>query len=495
MNTRYEQRAIGVARRVIIAAAAAMLFGGTLLSAQHAAAEPAPRPKYNTLRWKEDWSVLRGQDRSDFWDPIKYVPLSEDGKYWASFGGQVRLRPEYWGNSNFGQKGAAPNDEESDAFLLSRIMMHADLHLGETFRVFLEGKSSLATERDLAGGRTAFYVDEIDLQNGFLEARIPIGTDAFALTARGGREELLEGKQRLVSPLDWANVRRTFDGANLNVRSRRFRAKGFWSRPVRVKKYDFNTSTGNQFFGIYSTMTDVRWVDGFDLYWLGLLADNVTFNATTGNENRQTMGGRVWGNIGESTFFYDAEFGYQVGDVGGADINAFMFASFLGRPFRALDRAQTLRLGFGYASGDDDPGDNKVETFNQLFPLGHAYLGFIDTIGRQNVIDVSLMGKTDVLWGVKARLALHYFWRASTDDAVYNAGGGVVRPGNAGNSADVGGELDLLLSRRFGAHFFTNLGYSHFFAGKFIEQAAETPAFLGADQDIDFVYLTFKYEI
>ena len=90
------------------------------------------------------------------------------------------------------------------------------------------------------------------------------------------------------------------------------------------------------------------------------------------------------------------------------------------------------------------------------------------------------------------------FWRASTDDALYNAGGGVVRPGAAGSSSDVGAEIDLLLSKRFGKHFVTKFGYSHFFAGKFIDQAADNalfPQFAGADKDTDFIYLVFKYEI
>lgn len=482
--------------RIAAALSVLGLLAFVLASSSLARAEPAPRPQYNVLRWQEDWSVLRGQKQQDFWDPIKYVPLSKDGAYWASFGGSVRLRPEFWKNFNFGLQAPPPNDKDSDEFLLSRILFHGDFHLGETFRIFLEGKSSLSTGRDLPGGTGTLFRDTIDLQNGFLAVQLPIPTDTFTLEARGGREELLLGRQRLVSPLDWSNTRRTFDGANLNIASRRFQAKGFWSRPVRVKRYDFNPSRGNQFFGVYSTMTDVQWVDGFDVYWLGLLREEIAFNETAGDENRHTMGGRIWGNIAGSLFYYDGEFAYQVGDVGGANINAFMFDGFVGRPVKIARRTPKFEIGFGYASGDDEAGDDKVETFNQLFPLGHAYLGFIDIIGRQNVIATRATALTDILWGVKGRLDFHYFWRASTDDAVYNAGGGVVRPGGAGTSADVGAEIDLLLTRRFGRHFVTQFGYSHFLAGKFIDQAAENvPAFAGADKDTDFIYLIFKYEV
>ena len=55
------------------------------------------------------------------------------------------------------------------------------------------------------------------------------------------------------------------------------------------------------------------------------------------------------------------------------------------------------------ASGDDDPTDGDLETFNQLFPLGHAYFGYIDVIGRQNIIDVSPTVSTKVAGGATLR--------------------------------------------------------------------------------------------
>ena len=63
------------------------------------------RPTYRVLRFEEEWSVLAGHDRSetgDAWDAIKYVPLSEDGSIWISFGGQARLRYEAGSNFAFG---------------------------------------------------------------------------------------------------------------------------------------------------------------------------------------------------------------------------------------------------------------------------------------------------------------------------------------------------------------------------------------------------------
>lgn len=77
-----------------------------------------------------------------------------------------------------------------------------------------------------------------------------------------------------------------------------------------------------------------------------------------------------------------------------------------------------LFVGFDRASGDHVPGGD-VETFNQLFPLGHAYLGFIDPVGRQNVTAVSFGVDTKPFRGITVAVAEHNFWLADTDDALW----------------------------------------------------------------------------
>jgi hypothetical protein len=64
------------------------------------AASELKRSDCQIRRFDEDWSVLRGVDRSktdDFWDRFKFIPLTEDQNVWLSLGGQVRERLEYFG--------------------------------------------------------------------------------------------------------------------------------------------------------------------------------------------------------------------------------------------------------------------------------------------------------------------------------------------------------------------------------------------------------------
>lgn len=169
---------------------------------------------------------------------------------------------------------------------------------------------------------------------------------------------------------------------------------------------------------------------------------SATFNGTTGREDRNTIGGRIFGQVADTSFDYDLEGAYQFGEVGAGDIDAFMIASELGYRLGELSGSPRLHVGFDYASGDESPGGD-VETFNQLFPLGHAYLGYIDIVGRQNIIDLNAGATMTPLESTTMRLTGHLLWRAEDTDALYNAGGGVVRAGGLGVDDEVGAELDL----------------------------------------------------
>jgi hypothetical protein len=458
------------------------LLAGLLPATLQPAATPPPRPAFHNLRYEEDWSVLRGQPKVDFWDPIKFIPLNDEETVYLTFGGDLRLRVEHFSNFAFG----APATD-TDTFGLARLKLHGDLHVGEYFRAFVEGKSALATDRDLPGGRRPVDVDELDLQNAFIDLKLPLG-DATSLTFRPGRQEMQFGRQRLVSPLDWANSRRTFEGVRGILQHAGWRVDGFWTEPVRVRKYDFNKGdSAQEFYGVYAAgklpTTALNW----DLYWLGLERDRSTFGGIAGEEERHTIGTRLGGPIGPAGFDFDTEFAYQFGDHGDRDISAYMATAEIGYNFANLAMTPRLEAGFDYASGDNNPADDRVRTFNQLFPLGHAFLGYIDTVGRQNIMAFRVTLSFKPVQKFTVRIDGHTFYRAERADALYDAGGGVVRAGNLGNSREVGQEIDLTLRYDLDRHTTFLVGYSHFFAGRFIEQS-------GASQDIDWVFASVEYK-
>jgi Alginate export len=454
---------------------------------QQAAVEPK-RPTLqigNGVRFDEDWSVLRGVDRSktdDFWDLVKFIPLNQDQTVWLSLGGQVRQRLEYFDQFQFGM--SAPR--RSDVFLASRLRWNADLHATPYFRLFAEGKSSLVpTNRDLQGGNSNTFMDTIALQNGFADIVLPL-SDQANVTLRGGRQELTFGHQRLVGVSDYTNVRRTFDGARSIVRAGDWTINPFWAQHVVVRQYQPNTSTDDeQLFGIYSTAPAHLLPMNLDLYYLGVDNKTAAFNGTSGREKRYTLGLRMWGKIGETGFDFETEGAGQFGKVGGSDVGAGMFTAVLGYTLPVKEWSPRVYFEFDYASGDKKPGGN-VSTFNQLYPSAHGFLGYIDYVGRQNIISPNAGVEVTPVRDLKLSLQQYFFWRASDRDALYNTGGAVTRPGTTTRALYIGAETDLLANYQFTYHLLGYMGYSYFFPGGFIHKT-------GRHKASNYVYAALEY--
>jgi hypothetical protein len=69
----------------------------------------AERPTCQTRRYNEDWSFLRDKtERTEFFDPAKYVPLDPNGHWYLSFGAEARLKYEVYSEPVFIQK---PEDD------------------------------------------------------------------------------------------------------------------------------------------------------------------------------------------------------------------------------------------------------------------------------------------------------------------------------------------------------------------------------------------------
>ena len=451
-------------------------------------------PKYQNLRFEEDWSSYTPASDAPLLDRAKHVELSED--VWLSMGGKIRLRAEGWDNFGF-------TEGNDDVFLLYRLYLHTDLHLGEHWRVFVEGRFSGLTDRDLPGGkRPALDVDRGDLWNAFVEGRCETG--GMDLTVRLGRQELQFGRQRLVSPLDWANNRRIFDAAWLRLRAKEsgWTLTAFTAKPVTIRDAWFTWNDTNHdvlFSGLYYTRPLGASGHTIDAY---AFASNALRDLPV-EEDRYTIGLQAAGPI-KGSLIYNIEGAYQFGRRTTArpysdlreHIQAWMATAETTYTFAQRASKPWLTLGIGYASGDGSPNDGTVHTFQQLYPLGHAYLGYIDALGRQNMIDARLGAG---FWPIKERLRvqaeLHWFWLANREDGLYNVGGAYARSPIITTEGDrtilpgkrtVGQELDL------SAHYFVNRhvtvhgGYSRFFAGSFLETT-------GAGSNVNFVYAQIEF--
>ena len=318
---------------------------------------------YQNTRYLEDFSYLSDSSRStDFWDGVKYIRLGDDpyglGDPYLSFGGELRERFETYSNPNFAIKAPA-----HDAYLLQRAMLHADLHLNDYVRGFLQLFSM--QRLGVRGVPSTTDIDQLDVSQAFIDLRAPtpLGDEP---TLRSGRQEVLFGYQRLVSVREGPNVRRSFDG---------FRLSDAWNgatldvvalRPVQDEIGAFNdySNMNQSLWGTYATVPVWGGLKA-DLYWLGYENDHATYLGKTGEERRQSFGTRLFGTA--RGWDWNEEAVLQFGSFRDQDIRAWMLASAVGYTFS--DIPWLPRLGFERnASSGDHPGSGSLGTYNGLFP-------------------------------------------------------------------------------------------------------------------------------
>jgi len=443
---------------------------------------PLPGPKFLNLRYDEDFSYLDGEPGSyqeSFFDSIKNIHLGDDWR--LTLGGEFRFGLEAETNKSFDA-----NRRSQDTFELYRYMLHADLRYRRLFRVFVQGITAFDENRDLA----LRPIDENrwDLHQLFFDFRI-LGEDQ-PLTVRVGRQELLYGNERLVSPLEWANVRRRFDGVKLFAHGDTWDVDLWYAKPVVVERIEGDDYDEDlDFYGAYVTYKGIP-RHGVDVYFLAIddAGSRRNPNGRIGDISRYTLGSRFWGQTAD--FDYETELAGQWGRWAGDTIQAWMWSFDGGYTFAKAPWNPRLGAGFDFATGDDDPNDGSVGTFDQLFPLGHKYLGFLDLIGRQNITAVNVnLSAWPVAKKVKAAAAFHAFWLTEEKDALYNAGGAPTRRDPTGDSGrEIGTELDLTVAWKIDPHQSILLGYSHFWDSNFIINTGKSE-----DPDLFYVQYQFKF--
>ena len=383
------------------------------------------------------------------------------------FGGQIRFR--YNSESGLGQQaGATRFQDTQNDFLLARLRLYADWQITDRVRLYTEGiYADVIAQNDEYIPRGPIDRNFGDFLNLFLDFKI---TDNS--TVRVGRQELLFGAQRLVSPLDWANTRRTFDGASLIQKWDDVKVNWFYVQAVPVLFNDFDESDSDQeLFGFYSSFATLP-NSTLDLYALG-------FNDSRGfatDAATVTFGSRISGS--KNDWHWDFEGGVQTGsfDTGG-DIEAGFWTAGLGRSFNDLPWKPKVTFWYDFATGNRADGD--TQRFNDLFPLGHKYLGFIDAVTRSNIKAPSIQLNLQPRDRLSLLIWYHNLNAAEEEDIVASLGG---TPAQSLLVEDFGNEIDFVANFKMTAR--TNLiaGYSHFFAGDKIIDG----------EDADFFYLAWQ---
>ncbi len=418
---------------------------------------------------------------TDFFDVLKRMHPTPDTM--LTIGGQHSVR--YMNETD------ARLMKKNDDYALYRNRVYADFWYQDYFRFFGEVINAGSDGNTLPA--RAIDRNTADFLNLFVEVKTVeiAGTPVYV---RAGRQELLYGSQRLVSTLDWAQTRRTFEGVKAYWHSDKVDVDAFWTHPVVIDDKQYDQQAGNVRF--YGTWFQYRPKAGtvFDLYYLGLENDtraktpfSSAATAPRGGQDIHTFGSRLAGN--EGRLLYDFEGAVQRGQVNGKDLEAYFWTAGLGWEFKCAPWRPQLWVVNDYASGTADPMGKKVQTFQQLFPFGHYYLGFVDAVGRQNINDLNVQLAAYPENWITLIAQFHHFTLAERRDFLYNAGGVTTRRSPTGAAGrDVGDELDLLVNLHLSQHSDLLFGYSKLFGGDFIKKTGPN-----VDPELAYVMYNFRW--
>jgi hypothetical protein len=379
-----------------------------------------PLPVFKLLRYEEDFSSFNKDSNAGWYEKTKFTPLSKDRSNYLSFGGDIRYQYSWFKNEDWGE---APKDK--NGFVLTRYLVHADLHAGNHFRTFIQLQSSLANGKE----KHSSPVDEnqLDLHQAFFDVAIPLDSKHM-LTARVGRQELLYGSQRLIAVRDGPNNRQSFDAARLVYSVQRFKADVFFSHYVRSRQqiFDDGFNKNTKLWGLYTTSNKIPFLQHLDLYYLGLWKRAATFDDGSGKELRHSLGSRLWGF--KNGLRYDIEGLWQFGKFQDKKIAAWTFSINTGYKFNKIKLSPEVGIKTEWISGDALYGDSKLQTFNPLFPRG-GYFGLVSLIGPANLFDIHPMISFDLSKKLLLNMDCDIFWRYSRNDGIYGPNAALIYSG------------------------------------------------------------------
>ncbi len=190
---------------------------------------------------------------------------------------------------------------------------------------------------------------------------------------RLGRQELSFLNERLIGKLGFAEQARAFDALSLAFSREQAQLDLAWAL-VRedAAQPDARAPFGKRHLGVLHVGHEA--LRGLHPHIIAVLEADDRSDLV-----RLTAGGLIEGKLGRGVIFdYTIEGYYQLGkEDPGLSYHAYLF-SMRTRAQADIDSKPYLQLRTTWLSGDEDPNDAVVKTFNAPYPTGHAFHGEMD---------------------------------------------------------------------------------------------------------------------
>jgi hypothetical protein len=417
--------------------------------------------RYEVNLADEDWSFLRDPaKRADFWDPLKYISLSKPGWY-VTLGGEARLSPQ-----GLRVRGDEKTPSTIDNYFLQRYLLAADFHLGPRFRIFTEMQSGIINGR--INSPRPNDKDLLEFHQCFFAYR-SVESRARRLSVRIGRQELNIGSGRLISPSQGLNVKRSFDGLTVRFTSKQWAVEGGAARLVRIRPgvFDDPPDTALEFWGVSAARRNLVLAGSqLSLYYLGISQQLAIYAQGIGPEQRHTFGARWSGKRRRLDYNYDVI--GQWGQFRGASIGAWAVSTDTGYSLKLWRFPARAGVTANSASGDRDPADPQLGSFNPLFP-GNSYSGLVGLLGPTNLTDFTPSLKVPLRRDLIVAFEMPFYFRTSARDGVYSIDQRLLLRGQSNTARRVGANPGVIVSWQVGRHVTLLGAITRFQSGGFLQ--------------------------
>ncbi len=409
--------------------------------------------------------------------PMDYV--NNQLPQWLRLSGELRERAE-------GFTGGGFNPANDDEYVLTRVWINMSVQPTNWMQLFFQGMDARAFNKSAKPAGPPFR-DDMDLRQAFVSLG---ATEEHPVGIRFGRQEMEFGDGRLVGALPWANTARTFDGLRGSFIGKSFRVDLFATSVVQIYQTDFDSYIpGNNFYGAYTSfgrLVPKAKVEPFFLWrrQSGLKSEL----GVAGVSNYGTVGIRWAGQL-PAGFDYDTTMAKQNGSLGSESISAWA-GHWLGG-YTVVHARYTPRFfaEFNYASGDHNPKDNQLGTFNQLYPTGHDKYGLTDLVGWQNIEHTRAGAEVKITKKLQATARCNAYWLADPHDALYNSGAIALARSQTGTAGRfVGIEPDVIAAYKVNVRLAFSAGYGRLMPGTFLNNTTK-----GASYNYPFFMTVYDF--
>lgn len=407
---------------------------------------------------KNDTIPKRGLDK------LKYIPLFKNST--ISFGGEIREQYQYYDHPNFGDVPPTFSRLFTEQ-LWHRVMAHANIELGSRARVFVQFES---TFRFFNPNPLTPEIDEnqISLHQAFIDYQF-----SKNWMVRLGTQEVFYGSHRLFTFREGPNNRLAFDAAIVKYHSEKIKIDAFVVTPVIAKQGNFDDeSSDDEIVGVYGTENIIPRKLLLDYYFVNFHSDRRRYNYVSGTETRQIYGFRIFSN--NAKFNYELEATQQSGKWNELNISAYGAAADVNYK---LSKKKSFIIGIGgnYMSGDKDPNDSQLNTYNTMF--SKPPYGLTAPIGSSNLIDVNPYFKINPTKKLNVFVSSYWMWRQSNKDGTYSPNAIEVRPKPsllaASHKKEIGNLLALESNYFVDRHWTLGLDASYFLAGDYVKETGK----------------------